>query len=597
MLKHSLAAVILGLGLASAAAAEPKAADWSARQIAKLPKGEKPVRLFNGKDLTGWEGQTGKYFSVQDGIIVAKNGKDNAPKASTYLVTKKKYKNFRLIFEAKLVTSEMHSGIALWGKTVKKAGDPYSYQGHLVMFPSGYGYYDLYRRNSIYRDTKGIARKAGKQHGWNRMEILAIGNRIQHVINGVNAADWSDPKPEYCQSGPIGLQLHSNKVPQEVQFRGLILTENPEKSLVTVNPATVNGAKVNMLEQIPAAMRAFVDKKKVSGIVTLVANRKGVLHLVAVGYADLEQKFPMKANTLFAIASMTKPITGTAVMILKDQGKLSLDDPVSKYIPEFKSASLKSGLPKRPITIRDLVTHTSGLVGSQQNAGSLKETAIALANRPLGFEPGTKWQYSPGLTVAGRIVEVVSGQPFDVFLRKRIFGPLKMNDTTFHPTAAQQKRLAKIYAPGKDGKSLVATTSWIAKVDPKRSPNPSGGLFSTAADLAKFYRMVLNGGELDGTRILSAAAVNDMTTILTGDLKTGFTDGNGWGVGWCVVRKPQGVTAMLSPGTAGHGGAFGTQGWIDRKNNRIYVLMIQRSGFGNADGSDIRGTFQKLAAP
>jgi CubicO group peptidase (beta-lactamase class C family) len=436
------------------------------------------------------------------------------------------------------------------------------------------------------------------------MEILAIGNRIRHVINGHLVADWSDPKPELCEAGPIGLQLHSNKVPQEVQFRGLILTENPENRLVTAtkkaesgDKTASSGAKVDRLAQIPSAMQAFVDRKKVAGVVTLVANRKGVLHVAAVGYADLEQKFPMKANTLFAIASMTKPIAGTAVMILKDEGKLSLDDPVSKYIPEFKSASLKSGLPKRPITIRDIVTHTSGLVGSQQSAGSLKETAIALANRPLGFEPGTKWQYSPGLTVAGRIVEVVSGQPFDVFLQKRIFGPLKMNDTTFHPNAAQQKRLAKIYAPGKDGKSLVVTTSWIAKVDPKRSPNPSGGLFSTASDLAKFYRMVLNNGELDGARILSPTAVLEMTTILTGDLKTGFTDGNGWGVGWCVVRKPQGVTAMLAPGSCGHGGAFGTQGWIDRRNNRIYVLMIQRSGFGNADGSDIRGTFQRLAAP
>jgi CubicO group peptidase (beta-lactamase class C family) len=595
MLKQSLAAVVLLTSLTTSAVADSKNAGWAEQQIAKLPKGEKPIHLFDGKDLTGWEGQTKKHFSVKDGIIVAKNGKDNAPKASTYLVTKKKYRNFRLIFEAKLVKSETHSGIALWGKTVKKAGDPYSYMGHLVMFPSGYGYYDLYRRNSIYRDTKGVARKAGKQHGWNRMEILAIGNRIRHVVNGVAAADWSDPKPEYCQAGPIGLQLHSNKVPQEVQFRGLILTENPENRLVTATRKTA--AKGNRLSQIPGRMREFVKQKKVAGVVTLVATRDRVIHLAAVGQADVERNVPMKTDSLFAIASMTKPITGTAVMILKDQGKLSLDDPVSKYIPEFKSASLKNGLPKRQITIRDLVTHTSGLVGSQQNTGSLKETAIALAKRPLGFEPGSKWQYSPGMSVAGRIVEVVSGEPFDRFLQERIFDPLKMNDTTFHPTAAQQKRLARIYRPGKDGKSIVAMTSWIAKIDPKRSPNPSGGLFSTASDLAKFYRMILNGGELDGRRILSAAAVKELTTIHTSDLKTGFTPGNGWGVGWCVVRKPQGVTAMLSPGTCGHGGAFGTQGWIDRKKNRIYVLMIQRSGFGNGDASDIRGAFQKLAAP
>src|SRR3990172_7236177 len=158
-----------------------------------------------------------------------------------YLVRQKKYRNFRLIFESKLVTSEMHSGIALWGQTVEKSGDPYSYMGHLVMYPSAYGYFDLYRRNSIYQDKEGVAKKAGKQHDWNRMEILAIGNRIRHVINGKLVADWSDPKPELCQAGPIGLQLHSNKVPQEVQFRGLILTTDPEDKLVTVAAETQSG--------------------------------------------------------------------------------------------------------------------------------------------------------------------------------------------------------------------------------------------------------------------------------------------------------------------------------------------------------------------
>lgn len=211
---------------------DPASGGWSERQIAKLPEGEKPVRLFNGKDFTGWEGQIGKYFFIEDGVIVARNDKQNAPKASTYLVTKKEYRNFRLIFEAKLVESEMHSGIALWGKTVEKAGDPYSYMGHLVMFPSNYGFWDLYRRNSIYKDD-GTAKKAGKQHDWNRMEILAIGHRIRHVINGQAVADWSDPKPELCQSGPVGLQLHSNRVPQEVRFRGLVLTADPEDVLVT----------------------------------------------------------------------------------------------------------------------------------------------------------------------------------------------------------------------------------------------------------------------------------------------------------------------------------------------------------------------------
>ncbi|MCA9246061.1 MAG: DUF1080 domain-containing protein, partial [Planctomycetales bacterium] len=213
---------------------EPTAAgDWSQEQVAKLPKNEKPVFLFNGRDFEGWEGNTGKYFNIERGIIVAKNGEDNAPNVSNYLLTKKKYRNFRLIFESKLVQSEMHSGIALWGKKFEKDGEPFSYQGHLVMYPSGYGYYDLYRRNSIYRDQGGAAKKAGRQHDWNQMEILAIGARIRHAINGKLVADWTDPKPELCENGPIGLQLHSNKVPQEVHFRGLVLTEDPEDRMVT----------------------------------------------------------------------------------------------------------------------------------------------------------------------------------------------------------------------------------------------------------------------------------------------------------------------------------------------------------------------------
>jgi hypothetical protein len=227
VLAVSLAAILLETAVSPAA-------DWSEEQVAKLPKSEKAIHLFDGKTLEGWDGQKDKYFTVKDGIIVGKNGVEDAPKASTYLVTKNQYKNFRLICESKLVESEMHSGIALWGQTVEMAGDPFSYKGHLVMYPSGYGFYDLYGRKSIYQDTEGKAKAAGKQHDWNRMEILATGARIRHAINGKLVADWTDPMPETCQPGPIGLQLHSNKVPQEVQWRGLILTVDPEDKMVTV---------------------------------------------------------------------------------------------------------------------------------------------------------------------------------------------------------------------------------------------------------------------------------------------------------------------------------------------------------------------------
>jgi hypothetical protein len=216
----------------SAATPSPRVADWS--KSIKFPASEKPVALFNGKDFTGWQGHADKYFSIKDGVIVAKNGEQNAPQVSTYLLTEKKYRNFRLVYEGKLVESKMHSGIAIWGKKFDKDGESYSYQGHLVMFPSNWGFYDLFRRNSIYKDD-GRAKKADRVGDWNRMEILAIGNRIRFAVNGQEVADWEDPMPEYCEAGPIGLQLHANKVPQEVQFRGLILSEDPEDRLITVS--------------------------------------------------------------------------------------------------------------------------------------------------------------------------------------------------------------------------------------------------------------------------------------------------------------------------------------------------------------------------
>lgn len=225
----------LALLLSVSAIASAQEADWSSS--VKFPAGETPVKLFNGHDFEGWEGNTGeggteKYFTIENGEIVARNGKENAPQVSNYLLTKKSYRNFRLVFEGKLAESKMHSGIALWGKKFEKDAEKNSYQGHLVMFPSGWGYYDLFRRNSIYRDD-GRAAKADNGD-WNKMEILAIGNRIRLAVNGQLVADWEDPKPELCAAGPIGLQLHSNTVPQEVRFRGLLLSENPQDELATV---------------------------------------------------------------------------------------------------------------------------------------------------------------------------------------------------------------------------------------------------------------------------------------------------------------------------------------------------------------------------
>jgi hypothetical protein len=187
------------------------------------------LKLFNGKDLDGWEGFE-EYWSVKDGVIVGKN-KDEV-KVSTYLLTKRKFSDFRLLATVKLVESEMHSGIALWGRVIPEKGK-YTYQGHLVMFPSGWGLYDLFRRNGLPVDG-APARKVGKQHDWNKLEILAQGNRIRLVANGTLVVDWRDPKPDLVGEGPIGLQLHSNTVPQEVHFKDLELTTFPEEKLITV---------------------------------------------------------------------------------------------------------------------------------------------------------------------------------------------------------------------------------------------------------------------------------------------------------------------------------------------------------------------------
>jgi hypothetical protein len=219
----------LGLFVSSGRADDPKG---QASPVVPPRKGTtETITLFNGKDLTGWVGHK-ENWSVQDGVIVGKNA--DPIKVSTYLQTEKNYTDFRLTARVKLVKSEMHSGIAFWGRTAPDKGDPYTYAGHLVMFPSDWGMYDLFGRNGLPVDGKP-AKKAGKQHDWNDLEILAQGNRVRVAVNGQPVVDWRDPEPDRIKAGPIGLQLHSNMVPQEVQFTDLKLETFPkEDRLLTV---------------------------------------------------------------------------------------------------------------------------------------------------------------------------------------------------------------------------------------------------------------------------------------------------------------------------------------------------------------------------
>lgn len=350
------------------------------------------------------------------------------------------------------------------------------------------------------------------------------------------------------------------------------------------------------LKQIEPVLQKFVDEQQIAGAVTLIATPGNVVQITTTGLADIEAKRPMREDTIFRIASMTKLITATALMQLVEQRKIALDDPVEKYLPSFRDQKIHKKPISRPITVRDIMTHTAGVKTPDPKSTkdfTLEQLVDQMGAEGLEFEPGEKWKYSNGLTVAGRLIEVVSKESYADYLQQHIFAPLGMTDTAFTLTKEQAARLAVTYKPGKEPGTLEA----VAIPDPTvpRTPGPSGGLFSTARDQARFYQAILSGGKPGDLRILKAETVQQMLTPQTGELVTGFTPGNQWGLGWCVVQRPQGVTRLLSPGTYGHGGAWGTQGWIDPVRKLIFVLMIQRQGFGNSDGSDVRDAFTEAA--
>jgi CubicO group peptidase (beta-lactamase class C family) len=364
------------------------------------------------------------------------------------------------------------------------------------------------------------------------------------------------------------------------------------------------------LPGVGAAMQEMVAKNEIAGAVSVVVTKDKVLHLETTGMADVAAKRAMTPDTLFWIASMTKPITGTAVLVLQDEGKLNVADPVAKYLPEFGNLRTPSGKPAN-LTITQILTHTSGLgeAGGPalKDAKTLADLVPLWLAAPMQYEPGAKWKYTQsGINAAARIVEVVSGQTFDAFLQKRLFDPLGMKDTTFYPTDAQRARLATAYAKDKDTGALTPVPPRADFGTRGRPPQGNGGLYSTAPDYARFCQMLLGGGSRDGHRILSDAALKFLSTPQTGDLPTGFfqndTSGQrgknyGWGIGTSILRTPhEGVAAMLSPGSFGHGGAWGTQAWCDPVKGVAYVLMVQRANFPNSDASDVRRAFQEAAA-
>jgi CubicO group peptidase (beta-lactamase class C family) len=393
---------------------------------------------------------------------------------------------------------------------------------------------------------------------------------------------------------------------RETSLMALCLWLSTIPSFAQTSPSAQPGAgkadnHLSAGTRISAALQPFVDRHVLAGAVALVAEKDRVVSLESVGYADIAAKKPMRTDAMFWIASQTKSITAAAVMMLVDEGKVNLDDPVEKYLPEFNGQWLivegnddhmLLRKPRRAIRVLDLLTHTSGLVHflELEDPGSkrfeilpLREATRLYALTPLRFEPGSQWKYcNAGFTTAGRIIEIVSGMPYEQFLKRRLFDPLDMHDTTFSPTCDQLARLAKSYKPDAMKRGLEETALPIAKAlfgGRPLNPLPAGGLFSTAGDIARFCQMMLNRGSFQGKRILSEGAVRQMATK-----QVSLDDDTGYGLGWFTHRDE----------SFEHGGAYATLMTVDPKHGQVRVLLLQHSGFPG-DDKPIYETVKKIA--
>jgi CubicO group peptidase (beta-lactamase class C family) len=349
---------------------------------------------------------------------------------------------------------------------------------------------------------------------------------------------------------------------------------------------------------LASSVQPFVARQELAGAVMLVADREKVLAQEAVGWADVQGNKPMRVDTLFWIASQSKPITAAALMLLVDEGKVNLDDPVEKHLPEFRGQMFVAEKdddhkllrrPRHPITVRNILSHTSGLPFKSAieeptlDLWPLSVRVRSYAMTPLDFDPETKYQYSnAGINTAARIIEVATGTAFERFLDERFFQPLGMTDTTFWPSAEQAARIAKSYKSGPEKKGLAETTvtqlNYPLTDRSQRFPMPAGGLFSTANDVARFYQMLLNGGQLGGRRYLSEHAVTELTTRQTPrELKDSY------GLGFAVGN-----------GTFGHGGAYSTNTTAHTERGLILVWLVQHASFPG-DGARCQAEFRQAA--
>lgn len=376
--------------------------------------------------------------------------------------------------------------------------------------------------------------------------------------------------------------------------------------LPTAAPADV-GLSASRLDRLDRVMQGYVDREEVAGVVSLVARRGKVVYFSAFGYRDREREAPMRHDTLFRIASMTKPVASVALMMLYEEGRFQLRDPISKWLPEFRDMQVATPATyqelgrsryhleqaARPITMQHVLTHTAGLpntyrgimkpefdlIAPGQDAGdTLADFADRLAQLPLNFHPGEAWEYGRATDLVGRLVEVLSGQSFDVFLRERIFEPLDMHDTHFFVPGEKLGRFAAVYRPDGQGLALLEGPTRESRYvkEPHSYFSGAGGLVSTARDYFRFNQMMLNGGELDGARVLGRKTIELMTTNHTGDHDIWLIGpGHGFGLGYAVVRD-QGATAMpYSVGSYFWWGAFNTTFWIDPQEELTGILLTQ----------------------
>jgi len=345
-------------------------------------------------------------------------------------------------------------------------------------------------------------------------------------------------------------------------------------------------------------LQPFVDRHSLAGAVILVADRNKIDCLEAVGFADIAAGIPMRTNSLFWVASQTKAITAAALMMLVDEGKVRLDEPVAKYLPEFMdqwlaveqdAAHVLLRKPHQLPTVRQVLSNTSGipfkspLEEPKLDRLPLESAVRSYAMTPLQFEPGSRYMYSnAGFNTVGRIIEVISGQSYAEFMDQRLFRPLGMRDTTFWPSAKQLVRLAKSYKPNSAGTGLeeleISQLSYLPLTSRVRHPIPAGGLFSTASDIGCFCRMILNYGCFEGERYLSEAAVREISSR-----QTGAEIPESYGLGW-----------NTGDGWVSHGGAYASDMTVDWRCGLIHSYMVQHAGFPN-DGASAYSAFLDAA--